>query len=144
MALEIVNQPLSSLWNISPKNTVNLHHFLFNRGFPGSSACKEFACNAGDPGSISGLGRSPGEWKTTHSVAQTVKNPSAMWETWVQSLGWEDPLEEGMATYSSILAWRIPGVKIFISFVVSWGREWEYLNFDHNFNKICSFKNYHV
>jgi len=31
-----------------------------------------------------------------------------MWETWVQSLGWEDPLEEGMATYSSILAWRIP------------------------------------
>ena len=56
-------------------------------------------------------------------VTQTVKNPSAMWETWVQSLGWEDPLEEGMATYSSILAWRIPGVKIFISFVVSWGRE---------------------
>ena len=41
-------------------------------------------------------------------VAQLVKNPSAMWETWVQSLGWEDPLEEGMATHSSILAWRIP------------------------------------
>ena len=41
-------------------------------------------------------------------VAQTVKRPSAMRETWVQSLGWEDPLEEGMATYSSILAWRIP------------------------------------
>ena len=41
-------------------------------------------------------------------VAQTVKNPPAMWETWVQSLGWEDPLEEGMATHSSILAWRIP------------------------------------
>ena len=39
---------------------------------------------------------------------QMVKNPSAMWETWVQSLGWEDPLEEGMATHSSILAWRIP------------------------------------
>ena len=37
-----------------------------------------------------------------------VKNPPAMWETWVQSLGWEDPLEEGMATHSSILAWRIP------------------------------------
>ena len=37
-----------------------------------------------------------------------VKNPSAMQETWVQSLGWEDPLEEGMATNSSILAWKIP------------------------------------
>ena len=41
-------------------------------------------------------------------MAQTVKNPPAMWETWVQSLGCEDPLEEGMATHSSILAWRIP------------------------------------
>ena len=40
-------------------------------------------------------------------VAQTVKNPPALWETWVRSLGWEDPLEEGMATHSSILAWRI-------------------------------------
>ena len=37
-----------------------------------------------------------------------VKNLPAMQETWVQSLGWEDPLEEGMATHSSILAWRIP------------------------------------
>ena len=37
-----------------------------------------------------------------------VKNPSAMWETWVRSLDWEDPLEEGVATHSSILAWRIP------------------------------------
>ena len=37
-----------------------------------------------------------------------VKNPPAMWETWVRSLGWEDPLEEGMATHSSILTWRIP------------------------------------
>ena len=41
-------------------------------------------------------------------VAQMVKNPPAMWETWVQSLDWEDPLEEGMATHSSILTWRIP------------------------------------
>ena len=41
-------------------------------------------------------------------VAQIVKNPLAMWETWVQSLSWEDPLEEGMATHSSNLAWRIP------------------------------------
>ena len=41
-------------------------------------------------------------------VTQTVKNPPAMRETWVRSLGWEDPLEEGMANHSSILAWRIP------------------------------------
>ena len=42
-------------------------------------------------------------------VAQTVKNPPATWETWAWSLHWEDPLEEDMATHSSILAWRIPG-----------------------------------
>ena len=41
-------------------------------------------------------------------VAQLVKNPPAMRETWVRSLGWEDPLEKGKATHSSILAWRIP------------------------------------
>ena len=41
-------------------------------------------------------------------MAQTVKNLPAMQETWVQSLGWEDPLEKGMATHSNILAWRIP------------------------------------
>ena len=41
-------------------------------------------------------------------VAQLVKNPPAMWENWVRSLGWEDPLEEGMAIHSSILPWRVP------------------------------------
>ena len=41
-------------------------------------------------------------------VVQMVKNPPAIWENWVQSLGWEDPLEEDMATHSSIPAWRIP------------------------------------
>ena len=46
-------------------------------------------------------------WKAL-LVAQMVKNPAVMWETWVWSLGWEDPLEGGMATSSSILAWRIP------------------------------------
>ena len=83
-------------------------------GFPGSSAGKELACNAGDPGSIHGSGRSPGEgigypllYSWASLVAQLVKNPPAMRETWVQSLSWEDPLEEGMATHSSILAWRI-------------------------------------
>ena len=61
------------------------------------------------------LGRSPGEgiryplqYSWASLVAQTVKNLSAMQETWVQSLGWEDPLEEDMATHSSILSWRIP------------------------------------
>ena len=44
-------------------------------------------------------------------VAQLVKNLPAVWETWVQSLGWEDALEKGKATYSNILAWRIPGTR---------------------------------
>ena len=46
--------------------------------------------------------------KTYMIVAQLVKNPPAMWETWVQSLGWDDPLEKGNASHSNILAWRIP------------------------------------
>ena len=47
-----------------------------------------------------------GTWASL--VAQLVKNPPGMWEIWVQSLGWEDPLEKGMATHSSSLVWRIP------------------------------------
>ena len=79
-------------------------------GFPESSAGEEFTCNAGDPGSIPGLGRSSGalQYSQASHVAQLIKNPPAMWETWVRSLGWEDPLEKGKATHSSILAWRIP------------------------------------
>ena len=80
-------------------------------GFPDSSVGKESACNAGDPGSIFGLGRSAGngigyprQYSWASLVAQLVKNLPAMWETWVQSLGWEDPLEKGKATHSSILA----------------------------------------
>ena len=80
-------------------------------GFPGSSADKESTCNAGDPGLIPGSGRSPGEgigyplqYSWTSLEAQLVKNLPAMQETWVQSLGWEDLLEECMATHSSILA----------------------------------------
>ena len=46
------------------------------------------------------------EWASV--LAQMVKNVPAMWETWVQSLSWEDPLEKGMATHSSIPAWKIP------------------------------------
>ena len=50
----------------------------------------------------------PLQYSGASLVAQVVKNPPAMPETWVRSLGWKDPLEEGMATHSSILAWRIP------------------------------------
>ena len=48
-------------------------------------------------------------------VSWMVKNPPAMRETWVRSLGWEDPLEEGMATHTSILAWRIPWTEELVS-----------------------------
>ena len=77
-------------------------------GFPCGSAGK--ACNVGDMGCIPGLGRFPGEGKGypvqygwASLVAQLVKNLPAMRETRVQSLGWEDPLEKGKATQSSIL-----------------------------------------
>ena len=82
---------------------------------PDISAGKESTRNARDPSSIPGSERSTGErvgyqlqYSWTLLVAQLVKNPPAMWETWVPSLGWEDPLEKGKATHSNILAWRIP------------------------------------
>ena len=78
-------------------------------------AGKESACNAGDPGSIPGSGRSTGEgigypvqYSWASMVTQLVENPPAMQETWVQSLGWKGSLEKVMATHFSILAWRIP------------------------------------
>ena len=90
---------------------------LAARGFPGSSAGKESACNAGNPGSIPGSGSSPGEgvgyplqYSWASLVAQMVKNLPAMRKTWVQSLSWEDASRESMATHSSVLAWRIPGM----------------------------------
>jgi len=80
-------------------------------GFPDSSVGKEFTCNAGDPGSIPGFRRSAGEgigypfhYSWASLVAQLVKNPPAVWETWVRSLGWNDPLEKEKANHSSILA----------------------------------------
>ena len=101
-------------------------------GFLGGSNGKESAFSARDPDLIPGSGRSPGDSKSSvrslfevipintptnnylfreiwaSLVAQLVKNPPAMRETWVQSLGWEDPLEKGKAIHSNILAWRIP------------------------------------
>ena len=80
-------------------------------GFPDSSVGKESTCNAEHPGSIPGLGRSAGEgigyplqYSWASLVAQLVKNPPVMLETWVQSLGWEDPLEKEKATHTRILA----------------------------------------
>ena len=82
--------------------------------FLGSSAGKESAYNAGDPGLIPGSGRSPGkqigyplQYSWASLVAQMVKNLPTMQDTWVQSLGQNDTLEKDMATHSSILAWRI-------------------------------------
>ena len=84
---------------------------MIYEGFPDSSVDKESVCNAENPGSIPGLGRSPGEgigyplqYPWASLVAQLVKNTSAMWKIWVQSLGWEDSLEKGKAIHSSILA----------------------------------------
>ena len=89
--------------------------FLDHMGFPGSSAGKESTWNAGDHSSIAGSGISPREgigyplqYSWASLVVQLVKNTSAMRETWVWSLNLKDPLEEGIATHSSILAWRIP------------------------------------
>ena len=113
-------------WNHSPgllpsrlllsAEIVHLNHLKkWVSGFPHSSVGKESACNAGNRGSIPGSERSPGEgighplqYSWVSLVAQLVKNPPAMWETWVWSLGWEDPLEKGKSTHSSILAWRSP------------------------------------
>ena len=82
---------------------------------PDSSVVKDSTCNAGDPSLIPGLGKSTGEgigyplqYSWASLVGQLVKNPPAMRETWVESLGWEDPVEEGKATHSNILTWRIP------------------------------------
>ena len=118
----------SSTWWKSPLNQrishISKNTFTINTtqkdnisitGFPVSSAGKESTCNAGDPGLIPGLGRPPGEgigyslqYSWASLVAQMVKNLLAMQENWVWSLSWEDPLEDSIATHSSILVWRIP------------------------------------
>ena len=87
-------------------------------GFPGSSAGKESACNAGDPTSIPGWGISTGEeigyplqYSWASLVTQLVKNPPTTQETWAWSISWEDPTAKGMTTHSSIMAWRIPRIQ---------------------------------
>ena len=97
-------------------------------GFPHSSVGKESAYNAGDPDLIPGSGRSTGErigylfqYSWASLVSKLVKNPPAMWEIWVRSLGWEDLLEKGKTTHSSILAWRIPWTTVY-GVAKSWTR----------------------
>ena len=89
--------------------------FYYYQGFPGGSTGKASACNEGDPGLTPGSGRCPGEetgcplqYSWASLVAQLLKNPTAMWETWIRSLGWEDSLEKRMAIHSSILTWTVP------------------------------------
>ena len=105
-SLETVSKPFYKRGTLREKWI--LTHTLLSLGFPDRSVGKESACNAGDPSSILGSGRSAGEgigyplqdsWASV--VAQLVKNLPAMRGTWVWSLGWEDPLQKGKATHSS-------------------------------------------
>ena len=108
---------------LGPRTLLSLHLVFYvsfscvhyHRSF--SSVGKESACNAGDLSLIPGWGRAAGEgisyppqYSWASLVVQLLKNLPAMWETWVRSLGREHPLEKGTATYSRILAWRIPWV----------------------------------
>ena len=100
-------------------------------GFSDSSVGKQSAYNAGDPSSTPGLGRSaaegigyPLQYSWTSLMTQLVKNPPTMRETWVQSLGWEDPLEKGKATHFSILAWRIPWAVHGVAKSQTWLSNW--------------------
>ena len=119
-SLQNIGNKLALCPPVCPPPTPSLLQVLFQRlqlgqGFPDSSVGKESTCNAGDPDLIPGSGRCTGEGKDyplqfswASLVAQLVKNSPAMRQTWVQFLGWEDPLEKGKATHSSILIWRIP------------------------------------
>ena len=80
-----------------------IHTFIWS--FPHTSVDKESAVQ--ETPVVEGIGY-PLQYSWAFLTAQLVKNPPAMWETWVGSLGWEDPLEKEKATYSSILVWRIP------------------------------------
>ena len=95
------------------KNGTVLSDFHFHLCFSDSSVGKESACNAGNSSLTPGLGRPAGkgigyplQYSWAFLAAQLIKNPPVMQETWVQSLGWEDSLEKGKATHSSVLAWR--------------------------------------
>ena len=99
---------IPSHWGLGSNMCLWGGHNTFSQGFSDSSVGKESTCNTEDSGLIPGSGRSAGEgigcplqylWASL--VAQLVKNPPVMWETWVQFLGWEDPLGKGKATHYS-------------------------------------------
>ena len=104
----------SDFWAPKNKFSVLFNNYSLSLGFPDNSVGKESAYDARDPSSTPGLGRStrerisyPLQYSWASLVAQLVKNPPAMQETWVRSRGWEDSLENRKATHSSIPAWRI-------------------------------------
>ena len=104
-----LSSPSPSAFNLSQ------HQGLFQWVSSLHQVVKVLECNVEDPSLIPWLEGSLGEGKGypflyswASLVAQLVKNLPTMWETWVQSLGWEDPLEKGTATHSSVFAWRIP------------------------------------
>ena len=101
--------------NTEDKGTHSIYFWNSLYGFPNSSVGKESARNVGDPTSIPESGGFAGEgggyplqYSWASFVAQLVKNPPAKRETWVPTLGKEDPLKKRKATHSGILAWRIP------------------------------------
>ena len=90
-----------------PKETGKLNVIWYLGCDPGSKQGEQFK-NQGNQNKLSTLGNNNDVLNAASQVDQAVKNLPAMQETWVQSLGWEDPLEKEMATHSSILAWEIP------------------------------------
>ena len=111
--------PWTSPWGRKESDTTeqlsqDVYEYVYE-GFPHSLVGKEYTCNAGDPSSIPGSGRSAGaeigyllQYSWASLVAQMAKNPPAMQEIQAQSLGGEHPLEKGVTTHSNIVAWRIP------------------------------------
>ena len=113
--LGISTSPWECVWEGGNNSAPNPDNVVFfgswpfrmphlNSGFPDTS---ESTCTS----SGEGIGY-PLQYSWASLVAQLVKNTPAMWETWVWSLGWEDPLEKGKTTDSSILAWRIPWITV--------------------------------
>ena len=123
MDIPLKSRNKSIIWpsNLTPRHIPwgnrNLKRYMYPivhwstvcSSFPHSSVAKESVSNAGDPSSIPGSGRSTGEgisyplqYSWASLMSHLVKNLPAMQETWVWSLGWEDPLEKGKATHSSI------------------------------------------
>ena len=97
--------PIGQAFSWRPNKCLSPVWMIASNFWANSSVGKESACNAGDPGSIPGSRRSTGEgigyplqYSWASLVAQLVMNLPAMWETWVQPLGWEDPLEKGKAS----------------------------------------------